>query len=120
MKDSTRARVAAVVGAAYKGNPVSSVYDYSSKTQRNTSVSISNGQIIGYDHMTSSPFSGGASAGILDFYDHETKKHVQLKLDGSNFSGYDYNSEKHFFGTINGGSISLYDYETGKHYNFNV
>jgi hypothetical protein len=120
MKDSTRARVAAIVGAASKGQNVSSVYDYSSGGHRNTSVSINNGQVSGYDYTTSSHFSGGGGSGNLDFYDYETSKHVQLKINGNNFEGYDYHSGKHFSGTVNNGAVSLYDYETGQHYNYSV
>ena len=120
MKDSTRARVAAIVGAASKGQSVSTVYDCSSGGHRNTSVSISNGQVSGYDHTTSSHFSGGGGSGNLDFYDYETSKHVQLKMNGNNFDGYDYHAEKHFSGTVNGGSVTLYDYETGQHYSYSV
>lgn len=121
MKDSTRARVAAIVGATSKGQNVSSVYDYSSGGYRNASVSVnSNGNVDGYDYTTSSHFSGGGGQGNLDFYDYETSKHVQLKMNGNNFEGYDYHSGKHFSGSVSGSSISLYDYETGQYYNFSV
>ena len=119
MKDSARARVAAIVGAASKGKNISSVYDYSSGGHRNTSVSINGGQISGFDYTTSSHFSGGGS-GNLDFYDYETSKHVQLKMNGNNFDGYDYHSGRHFSGTVNSGSVSLYDYETAQHHNYSV
>jgi hypothetical protein len=119
MKDSTRARVAAIVGAVSRQKSISSIYDYSSGSHRNTSVSIKGGKISGYDYTTSSHFSGGGS-GSLDFYDYETSKHVQLKMNRNNFDGYDYHSGKHFSGTVNGSSVSLYDYETAQHHNFSV
>ncbi len=120
MKDSTIARVAAIVGVAGKGQNVSSVYDYSAGGYRNTSVSITDGQVSGYDYTTSSHFSGGGGSGNLDFYDYETSKHVQLKMNGNSFNGYDYYSGKHFSGTVNGASVSIYDYETGKYHNYSV
>ena len=56
MNDSTRARVAAVVAASSKGQNISSVHDYSGSGYVNTSVSINNGQISGYDYSTSMDF----------------------------------------------------------------
>lgn len=119
MKDSTRARVAVIVGAVSKGKSISSIYDYSSGGHRNISVSIKGGKVSGYDYTTSSHFSGGGS-GNLNFFDYETSKHVQLKINGNNFDGYDYHSGNHFSGTVNSGSVSLYDYETAQHYNYSV
>jgi hypothetical protein len=120
MKDSTRARVASVVGAAFKNKDVSSVYDYASGSYKNTSVKVKDGKVSGYDYSTSSHYSGDGQRGKLDFYDYETSSHVQLNIDGEKFSGYDYHTSNHFSGTINGNSISLYDYETGQYYNFSV
>jgi hypothetical protein len=91
MKESTRARVAAVVGAATKGKVVTAVYDYAAAEYRNASVDVSRGRINGFDYSTSTCFSGGGE-GTLDFYDYETSKDVQLKLEGSQFTGYDYHS----------------------------
>ncbi len=119
MRDSTRARVAAIVGAAEKKRGISSVYDYSSGRHRNASVEIRNGRFNGYDFSTSSHFSGGGNRS-LDFFDYETSSHVQLKLDGSTFSGYDYHTGRHFSGAVAKGSISLYDYETGRYYNYSA
>lgn len=118
MKGTTRARVAAVVGAATKKQNVSSVYDYSTGSHRNTSVKVENGRVSGYDYNTSSHFSGASSN--LDFYDYDTSAHVQLKLNGNQFTGFDYHTGSHFSGSVNGSSISLYDYETGQYYNFSV
>ncbi len=119
MRDSTRARVAAIVGAASRDQNVSSVYEYASGRHRSTSVYIGNGRVSGYDHGTSSYFFGGSGgSGNLEFFDFETAKHVQLKMDGNNFDGYDHHSGKHFSGTVQGGSLSLYDHETGHHYSF--
>ncbi len=121
MRDSTRARVAAVVGAASKDQNVCSVYEYASGRHRSTSVYIGNGRVSGYDHRTSSYFFGGnGGSGKLDFFDFETAQQVQLKMNGINFDGYDHHSGKHFSGTVHGGSLSLYDHETGHHYNFAV
>lgn len=120
MKESARARVAAIVRAAASGKAVSSVYDYLSSRHRTTSVTVSNGGVSGYDHDTSSHFSGSGGGGNLNFYDYETSNHVALKMNGSHFSGYDYHSGKHFSGSINGNAVSLYDYETGQHYNYNT
>lgn len=119
MKESTRARVAAIVGSAAGRKRVSAVYDYSVGGYRNASVDVAGGNVTGFDYATSTHFSGGGS-GNLDFYDYETSKHVQLKLEGNQFSGYDYHSGKHFSGTVSGGTISLYDYETSQHYNYSV
>lgn len=119
MNASTRARVAAVIAASSKGQNISSVYDYSSGCYVNTSVSINNGQLSGYDYSTSTHFSGGGGDS-LDFYDYETSKHVQLQLTGNTFAGYDYHSGRHYSGTVSGGSIALYDYETGRYYNFSA
>jgi len=118
MKETTRARVAAAIGAASLQKDVSAVYDYSASGYKNISASVSNGSLSGYDYSTSSHFSGGG--GSLDFYDYDNSKHVQLKLNGTRFDGYDYDSQKHFSGTINGNSISLYDYETSKYYNYSI
>ena len=119
MKESNRARVAAIIGAASKRKNISSIYDYSSGSHRYTSVSINGGRIAGFDYTTSSHFSGGGS-GNLDFFDYETSNHVQLKMNENKFDGYDYHTGSHFTGTINGGSISLYDYETAQHYNYSI
>lgn len=118
MKESARARVVAIIGAASKDKSVSSVYDFTNRGYKNISVSINNGQVTGYDYTTSSHFSGNSGTGNLDFYDYETSKHVQLKMNDNNFEGFDYHSRKHFSGTINGTSVSLYDYETCLYYNF--
>ncbi|MBH9721982.1 hypothetical protein JAO10_16720 [Burkholderia contaminans] len=119
MKDTTRARVAAAVGAAVNGEDVTSVYDYSSGGYRSISASVGNGSLDGYDYSTSSHFTGGGG-GSLDFYDYQNSKHVQLSLSGNSFDGYDYDSGKHFSGTVDGRSISIYDYETNKYYNYSV
>lgn len=118
MKDTTRARIAAAVGAASLNKDITAVYDYSNSGYRTISASVKGGSLNGYDYTTSSHFSGGGES--LDFYDYHNSKHVQLKLDGSNFEGYDYETGKHFSGTINGNSISVYDYETSKYYNYSV
>ena len=70
MKESTRARVAAIVGAASSGRAISSVYDYSFGGYKTMTVSVNNGQVSGYDYGTSSHFSGGGGGGNLDFYDY--------------------------------------------------
>ncbi len=119
MKESTRARVAAVIGAAINQQHVSGVYDHGSGSHRNVSASIKDGKVSGYDYDTSSHFSGVRS-GDLGFYDYDNSTHVQLKLDGHKFTGYDYHTSNHFSGEVNGKSISLYDYETGQYYNFSA
>jgi hypothetical protein len=119
MKEPTRARVAAVVGATIKKKKVSSVYDYSQGGHRSASAKVTDGKVSGYDYDTSSHFSGGGG-GKLDFYDYDTSAHVQLKLNGNKFKGYCYHTGSHFSGTVKGSSISLYDYETGQHYNFSI
>ena len=119
MKETTRARVAAIVGAAKNQKKISSIYDYSTSCHRNISASISNGKVEGYDYTTSSFFSG-SSNNSLDFYDYNNSKHVNLKMNGNKFDGYDYDTKKHFSGTINGKNISLYDYDTGTHYNYSI
>ena len=119
MKDSTRARVAAAVSAAFKQKKVSTVFDYQSGKHRRTSADASNGKVTGFDYDSSTHFSGGGS-GKLDFFDYDNSSHVQLKLDGKKFSGFDYHTNSHFSGTVSGSSISLYDYETGRYYNYSV
>ena len=121
MRDSTRARVAAIVGAASKDQNISTVYDHASGRHRSTSVYIRNGRVSGYDYLTSSYFSGGSGgSGNLDFFDFETARQVQLKMNGNNFDGYDCHSGEHFSGTVHRGSVSLYDYETEHNYSFGV
>lgn len=120
MKDSIRARVASIVGAAFRGEQVSSVYDYASGSYRTTLAEVTDGKVSGYDYGTSTHYSGRAHGGDLDFYDYEICSRVQLKLDGSEFSGYDYHSGNHFSGTITGKAICLHDYETGQYYNFSL
>ncbi|GAA6170817.1 hypothetical protein NBRC116592_04870 [Colwellia sp. KU-HH00111] len=119
MKDSTRARVAAAVGAAFKEKSISSVYDHTTGNHNNISAKVTNGKLNGFDYSTSSNFSGGSKK-KLDFFDYDTSAHVQLKLEGKKFSGFDYHSSQHFSGNINGQSISIYDYQTGQHYNYSV
>lgn len=120
MKESTRAKVASVVGAAFKVTNISSVYDYSSASHKSMSVKVTDGKVSGFDYGTSSHFSGAGHGKKLDFYDNETSSHVQLKLEGKKFSGYDYYTGQHFSGTISGNSISLYDYETCQYYNYSI
>ncbi|SFD03040.1 hypothetical protein [Collimonas sp. OK412] len=119
MKNTTRVRVAAVVGAAALRKDVTAVYDYSMSGFKNISASIAVGAVTGYDYSTSSHFSGGGN-GSLDFYDYHNSKFVQLKLKEKTFEGYDYDSQKFFAGSVSGGSISLYDYETNQYYNYSV
>ena len=119
IKESTRTRVAAVVGAAVAGKTVSSVYDYSASGHKNVSADVSGGRVTGYDYSTSTHFSGSGST-FLDFYDYETSKHVQLRLDGNKFSGYDYHSNRHFSCTVSGNSLSLYDYETSQRHTYSI
>ena len=116
MKDAARVRVAAVVAAASLGEKIRGIYDCSSSQHRNAFVAIAGGRVRGYDHSTSSAFSG--SSGTLNFYDYDTGKHVHLALDGTTFSGYDCASQKPFSGRISGSSISLCDGETGIVYSF--
>jgi hypothetical protein len=120
MKDSTRARVAAVVGAAAKKDHVSSVYDYNSGIYRRISANVERGCVSGFDYRTSTHLTGSGANNTLSFYDYETSSHVQLQLNGDQFSGFDYHTNSHFSGTINGNSISLYDYGTGQHYSFSA
>ncbi|MDS0858455.1 hypothetical protein NUV25_12110 [Burkholderia pseudomultivorans] len=119
MKDTTRLRVAAAVGAAALRKNVTAVYDYSSGGYKSISASVGNGSLNGYDYTTSSYFTG-SSRTSLDFYDYHNSKYVQLNLKNNSFDGYDYGSGKHFSGTVNGNLISLYDYETSKHYSYAV
>ena len=119
MKETTRARVAAVVGAAALRKRVSAVYDYSTSRYRSISAEIGTSGVTGYDYSTSSHFSGGGG-GSLDFYDYDNSKHISLKFNDQRFEGYDYATQRHFSGTVSGNSISLYDYETNKYYNYSV
>ena len=119
MKDSSRARVAAVVAAAANAKRISSIYDYLASSYRSISAEVDTGRISGYDYSTSSHFSGGGG-GQLGFFDYETSAHVQLTLEDKRFSGYDYHTGQHFSGTVNGHSVSLYDYQTGQYYNYSA
>ena len=119
MKDTTRARVAAVVAAAKRNRKISSVFDYGAGSYRNASAEVRSGKVTGYDYGTSSHFSGGSS-GKLDFFDYETSSHVQLKIDGEKFSGFDYHTGSHFSGDMHGNSISVYDYGTGQYHNYDA
>ena len=119
MKDSLRARVAAVVGAAATKRNVDSVFNYAVSKYQNTAVQINGLSINGFDYTTNTHFSGtGNKSGGLDFYDYETSSHVQLTLNNQQFEGYDYHTSSHYSGSINGNSISIYDYETQQNYNF--
>lgn len=121
MEDSTRARVASVLGAVVRDGKVSSVYDHSAGDHRSTTTRVENGKVQGYDYSTGSHFAGSNNSGTrLDFYDYDTSSHVQLRRDGNRFSGYDYHTGSHFSGTVNGRSISLYDHQTGQHYSYSV
>ncbi len=60
MEDSTRARVAVIVGAAFNNKKVSSLYDYNMSGHKNISVEVKNGKVSEYDYNTSSHFSGGS------------------------------------------------------------
>ena len=117
MKDTTRARVAAVVAAASRNRKVSSVFDYGAGSYRNASAEVRSGRVTGFDYGTSSHFTGSGS-GKLDFFDYETSSHVQLKTDGDKFSGFDYHTGSHFSGTVRGNAIVVYDYGTGQHHNY--
>ncbi|WP_155629302.1 hypothetical protein [Burkholderia territorii] len=120
MKDSTRARVAAIVGAAAFNKKVSSVYDFGSGKFRTVSAQKRDGGgVSGYDFETSTHFSGGSSDS-LNFYDYQHGRHVNLKLTEGKFSGYDYESGCHFSGTAKSNSVSIYDNELGKFYNYRV
>lgn len=119
MKDSARARVAAVVASAAAKKSVSSVYDYTTGGHRSVSVDATSGGVTGFDYTTSSHISAGSS-GNLGFYDYEFGSHVQLDLVGEQFTGYDYLSGTHFSGTVRNGSVSVFDYETGKHHSYSV
>lgn len=119
MKQSTRAKVAAVIAAVMKGQKVSTVYDCSIGSYRNISSEVSEGRVTGYDYSTSSHFSS-TSAGKLDFYDYETSTQVRLKVEGSDFLGYDCHSSQNFSGTIDGNTISLYEHETSQSYSYRV
>jgi len=119
VKETTRARVAAVVGAAANKKKISSIYDYSASCHRSISANIAHGKVEGYDYTTSTFFSGNSN-NSLDFYDYGNSKHVNLKINGEKFDGYDYDTQKHFCGTVNGKSVSLYDYDTGKYYNYSI
>ena len=119
MKNTTRARVAAVVAAANRNGKVASVFDYDTGSHRNASAEIRSGRVTGFDYGTSSHFSGGGS-GKLDFFDYETSSHIQLKVEGDKFSGFDYHTGSHFSGTVRGRAISVYDYGTGQYHNYDA
>jgi hypothetical protein len=121
VKDSTRARIAATVGAAAREEKVGGVYDYAGGGHHNASVKVSDGGVSGFDYSTSSHFSGSnGPVGKLDFFDYENSAHVQLRINGRSFKGFDYHTSSHFTGSVNGRSISLYDYGTGRHYSYSV
>ena len=117
MKDTTRARVAAVIAAVARNRKVSAVFDYDAGSYRNASAEIRSGRVHGFDYGTSSHFSG-RSPGKLDFFDYETSSHVQLKIDGDKFNGFDHYTGSHFSGSMRGSSVSVFDYGTGQHHNY--
>jgi hypothetical protein len=118
MMESTRARVATIVGAVRKGMPVCPIRDFSNIDFGTASASIINVLIAGKDFAAEGQFPGNCNFENLDFYDYETLKPVQLEFDGSNFLGFDHHSGRNFSGFITGVSIVLYDYETARNYNF--
>jgi hypothetical protein len=122
MKETTRARVVAVVSAVYLREDITSVYDNSISDHREIIASAANDEVAGYDHSTESHFTGidDANKGSLDFFDYHNAKYVHLKLNGSSFDGYDYDTEKHFTGIIEARIVSLYDYETEEYYDYSV
>jgi hypothetical protein len=121
VKDSTRARIAATVGATTKEKRISSVFDYADGRYHNASVKVSGGKVSGFDYSTNSHFAGGSRVdGKLDFFDYENSAHVQLRMNGKSFKGFDYHTSSHFTGRVSGRSISMYDYGTGRHYNYSV
>jgi hypothetical protein len=121
MKDSTRARVAAAVGAAVTKRNISSVFDYSAGAHRMTSVKVTDARVTGFDHTSGTHFSGSStSIEKLDFFDYETSAHVQLRLTDQSFTGFDYHTSSHYSGRVKGNSISIFDYQTSKHYNYSV
>lgn len=120
MKNSSRARTAAIVGAASTKMKVSSIYDHGKGGYISTSVEVNGNRFNGYDYTTSSHFSGGGSEN-LDYYDYENSAHVSLTIDqNSQFSGYDYDTRNHFSGKVNNRSISFYDYQTRKYYSYSI
>lgn len=121
MQESTRARVAAIIGAAARDKRVLSVYDYHAGRYKNTQVKISRGRIRGYDVNSGSHFmSNQGRPGKLDFYDAQTRSKIQLELSGNRFKGYDFHTGKYFHGSVNGHAIGLYDTETGRVYNYSA
>ncbi|MGL5007061.1 MAG: hypothetical protein ACRC53_06760 [Plesiomonas sp.] len=121
MQESTRARVAAIIGASACNKRVLSVYDYQAGRYKNTQVKITEGRISGYDLNTQSGFqTHNSRAGKLDFYDAQTHTKVQLELSGNRFKGYDFHTGKYFHGSINGRNIGLYDTETGRQHHYSA
>ena len=62
MKDSTRARVAAAVGAAVTKRNISSVFDYNAGAHRMTSVKVTDARVRGFDHTSGTHFSGSTTS----------------------------------------------------------
>ena len=63
-------------------------------------------------------FSNSNAKGHFDFWDPDTSAHVQMMLTEDTLWGFDFHTNCHFSGTILKQTLSIYDYETGRRYDF--
>ena len=116
MQESTRMRVAAVIGSIVrKKAPVlqgHSVCGCASRSDSDSDASLREWA------DRSVRFSNSNAKGHFDFWDPDTSAHVQMMLTEDTLWGFDFHTNCHFSGTILKQTLSIYDYETGRRYDF--
>jgi hypothetical protein len=122
MREAARARVAAVVAAASQRKSVSCVVDHAAGERRDIQARVNARGVAGFDHSTSSQFSGPPPGALLTFHDDDDDagNQVQLSLNGAGFFGFDFDSSQHFSGTVAGNVVLIFDYQTSAHYKFSA
>lgn len=120
MQDHTRRAVAFIAGAIGSGRKVSSVYDFSTNSYYNMSITITDSKIAAFDHTQGCHIDGPISGRKISLYHYGNGKYLDLESKGSNFSGYDYDSGKHFDIKLNGSTLSIYDYENSSYFNYSI
>ena len=115
MQESTRMRVAAVVGTIVRRKtPV--LQEHSIGGCANLGAGDSDASLREWANR-SVHFPNG-SAGHFDFWDPDTSAHVQMMLTEDTLWGFDFHTNCHFSGTILKQTLSIYDYETGRRYDY--
>ncbi len=117
MKEHVRAAVAGIALCQAHGRKVSAIYDYSIRRYRTIEVSITNGQVSGYDYDIRCHVDGT----IPNLYHYGEKKHIDFKSkDGGKFEGYDYGSNRHFEVTVRGNNADVYDYGESRYFSYSI